>query len=269
MAKRLVFLSFLLFSQIFSSFAQIPCTWNDGKGNKYDLSPLTNNAQDYFLPKNPANQPWDVWINVCRPTLTIVCGTDVAGCQEWDSNSPNGHASMGKASSAVITPPAIPGKNGWGVTIQYTGGSQVREMEIDLFCDPNAGIGFPAYNGENPQFHYNFKWASTYACPAEHCSSFSSCISCATTGFCEWCLDNSTCITRNSTSCLNFIRNKDYCPNPCKKFTTCETCTDGSNNELCVWCLDNRTCFDVSDVDCQNQIRQKNFCPRKKINDYK
>jgi len=160
--KNFLFL-FLLFSQIFSIFAQMACTWDDGNGNKYDLTPLTNNNQDYFIPKNP-NQ-WDIWLNVCRPTLTTVCGADVAGCQEWDSNSPNGQASLGLASSAVITPPSIPGKDGYGVTIQYTGGSQLRQMEIDFLCDPNAGTGIPAYNGENPQLHYNFKWASQYACP--------------------------------------------------------------------------------------------------------
>jgi len=164
MAK--LFVLFLLFSQIFSIFAQITCTWDDGKGNKYDLSPLTNNNQDYFLPKNPANnQPWDIWLNVCRSTVTAICGADVAGCQEWDSNSPNGHASLGLASSAVITPPKEPGTDGYGVTVQYTGGSQLRQMEIDFSCTPNAGTGSPTYTGENPQLHYNFQWVSQYACP--------------------------------------------------------------------------------------------------------
>src|SRR5205823_86360 len=41
----------------------------------------------------------DMWINICRPLVSQLCGPSSAGCQQWDPNSPSGHASMGDAKS--------------------------------------------------------------------------------------------------------------------------------------------------------------------------
>lgn len=40
-----------------------------------------------------------MWLNICHPLFFTLCGTDVAGCQEWGTDDPNGHASLGRASS--------------------------------------------------------------------------------------------------------------------------------------------------------------------------
>jgi len=146
------------------------CTYKIPHSNQVvDLSKLANSKQDYFIPKNSVpKQTWDVWINVCReivgaPGKPQPCGSGISGCQQWDPNSQNGKASMGTVSSAVFQPLTIQGKQ--GVTVQYTGGTGQRKMEIDFVCNPQAGDGKPVFTAENPSLHYNFMWESKYACP--------------------------------------------------------------------------------------------------------
>jgi len=141
---------------------QLPCTFKSG-ADTYDLSPLTNNQADYFIPTNTfPGQGWSIWINVCRPTLSNVCGATAIACQQWNPSDPvNGKASMGAATSQQYESATN------GVILQYNGGdgSPARETEIDFICDPNAGIGQPAYKSEGPTHHYVFTWNTAYACP--------------------------------------------------------------------------------------------------------
>eukprot|EP01116_Phalansterium_solitarium_P001833 TRINITY_DN11653_c0_g1_i1.p1 TRINITY_DN11653_c0_g1~~TRINITY_DN11653_c0_g1_i1.p1 ORF type:complete len:265 (+),score=23.03 TRINITY_DN11653_c0_g1_i1:130-924(+) len=144
------------------------CTysWN---GNNYDASRLANSNTDYHFQV----QTTDFWMNVCRPTVTQVCGSSSATCQQWDPNSANGHASLGNAGTATFTPPSVPGENGQGFTLQFTGGDKPpgqnnpRTMEIDFICDSAAGVGAPSYAGEQPALHYNFQWRSAFACAGQ------------------------------------------------------------------------------------------------------
>jgi len=141
------------------------CQFKDSKGNTYDLTALKKNDDDYFIPRNTfPNQPWDIWINICRAVVTQKCGADCACCQEWDSRDPKGRASLGKFSTGTWMDPKKPGKDGYGLSIEYVSGDANRKMELDLTCDPNAGAGKPVYSGE-AQLHYNFQWASKYGCP--------------------------------------------------------------------------------------------------------
>jgi len=145
--------------------AQTPsCQFVDNQGNKYDLSPMTNNNNDYF--QNFASLKWDVWINVCRSTLTALCGTGNAACQQWDPNSPTGKAALGKQNTMALGSIQKPStKSPYGVTAQYTGGADGREFEIDFQCNPGSGIGQFSFINENPKKHYNFAWPTQYACP--------------------------------------------------------------------------------------------------------
>jgi hypothetical protein len=144
------------------------CQFKDSKGNTYDLTALKKNDDDYFIPRNTfPNQIWDIWINICRAVVTQKCGADCACCQEWDSRSPSGHASLGKFSTGTWMDPKKPSKDGYGLSIEFVNGDNNRKMELDLTCDPNAGAGKPVYLGESPQLHYNFQFASASACPIE------------------------------------------------------------------------------------------------------
>jgi len=147
----------------------VPCTWTDAAtGKNYDISPLMNSANDYFIPKGTfPNQGWDIWINVCRPLVVSTCGPNAAGCQQWDPKSTGGHATMGSASAVQYQTAAIPGFENFGLTAEYAQGDLDRRMEIDFSCDPNAGTGSPAFKNEGPTHHYNFVWSSQYACPVK------------------------------------------------------------------------------------------------------
>jgi len=143
----------------------VPCVWTDpGTGKIYDLSPLSgkgNSNGDYYLPKGPG-QGWDIWLQVCAQLATPTCGNNIAGCQSW---SASGKASIGAANSLQFQPAAGLNPGQYGVTIEFTQGDLDRRMEIDFVCDSGAGNGMPAFSGESPTHHYNFKWTSAMSCP--------------------------------------------------------------------------------------------------------
>eukprot|EP01116_Phalansterium_solitarium_P003596 TRINITY_DN1440_c0_g1_i1.p3 TRINITY_DN1440_c0_g1~~TRINITY_DN1440_c0_g1_i1.p3 ORF type:complete len:110 (+),score=5.98 TRINITY_DN1440_c0_g1_i1:130-459(+) len=89
----------VLISSTASFVRAYPCTysWN---GINYDASPLANSNSDYHFQV----QNTDFWLNMCRPTVTQVCGSSSAACQQWDPNSVRGHASLGNATTAVFKP---------------------------------------------------------------------------------------------------------------------------------------------------------------------
>jgi len=138
------------------------CTYSWG-GNNYDAGPLTRSLDYQF-----AVAATTFWTNVCRPTVTQVCGVTSSMCQQWDPNNVNGHASLGNANTAVFQPTKTGGQ---GFIIQFTGGdvppgqNTARSMEIDFTCDPTQNPGTPTYVIEQPALHYNFAWSSVYACP--------------------------------------------------------------------------------------------------------
>jgi hypothetical protein len=151
----------------------IPCQWKEPlTGELYDLSPIMNSNADYYIPKNTyPSQGWDIWINICRPLVTQICGPTAAGCLQWDPKSPGGKASIGTATTLQFVRAVVPGS---GVTAEFIQGDLDRKMEIDFKCDPNAGTGFPAFQNEAPTHHYNFQWTSAYACPVTDDHSTSS-----------------------------------------------------------------------------------------------
>jgi hypothetical protein len=163
MKKSFVACSFFLFGIVVVYGQQ--CQFKDSKGNIYNFNILKNN-EDYYIPRNTyPNQPWDIWINVCKALTSQKCGPDCACCQEWDSRSPSGHASLGKYSTGSVMDAKKPGAGGYGLSIEFVNGDDNRKMELDFTCDPSAGFGKPVYTNEAPILHYNFQWASQYGCP--------------------------------------------------------------------------------------------------------
>jgi len=149
-----VFLSFL-----FAVYGDT-CSWTSPAGNHYDLSGLSSST-DYFLPKK--SQPglnWDVWINICRPVFTQVCGSGAAGCQQW---SATGNAAMGLANTLSFAPGNETGGR-FGVKLEYVGGLESRQMEIQFIC-LEGQVGTPVFSNEAPTHKYNFIWSSKYGCP--------------------------------------------------------------------------------------------------------
>jgi len=162
----MLLVSFLLLFVTYSSAQGINaynCNWtNSATGDMYSFYPLLNNNTDYFL----ATTSWKVWMNVCRQTVTSLCGINVAACQQWDPNTPSGKASLGLSSSASFGPLARTTQNGQkGSTLKFTGGVSGRAFELDFQCSTATGAGNPTFEVETPSKFYNFQWITTYACP--------------------------------------------------------------------------------------------------------
>jgi hypothetical protein len=85
--------------------------WNHQQSTVDYPNFLLNFSRDYYIPKDTYPfQGWEIWINLCRPLVTQVCGgdsggnslvnfTEISACQQWDPANPLGHASMGQAST--------------------------------------------------------------------------------------------------------------------------------------------------------------------------
>jgi len=150
--------SFLLIAVYRATFAQ-SCTWVDTDGAKYDLSPLKKST-DYQIKESTGTYIY--YLNVCQPIVYTLCGQDCANCQTYGSSTT---ASLGKASTMILGPGKIKGKDGYGITASYLNGLSGRNFEIDFVCEPTAGVGEPTFTIEDPKLHYKFQWNTKYGCP--------------------------------------------------------------------------------------------------------
>jgi len=243
------------------------CAWTDpSTGLTYDFTSLLNNTHDYYLPKGSTPiTKWDIYINMCRPVLTQICGAGVAGCQQW-STSTGGHASLGVVAGMQFTS----GSNSTNssssvVTAQFFNGDSNRQFQIDFICDRRAGVGFPAFMGEYPALNFQFEWVTAAAC--SQCGG-SDCSTCLNGTGCKWCLDSGMCVTSSNKVCGGYVSNPKYCPrNTCSALNSCQTCTSNSNGN-CAWCLDTDSCMDsnVAHNTCANAVDQSRFCTLRRMN---
>lgn len=131
-----------------------------GKPRKVNpLIMISNFWRDYFLPMHSyPHQLWDIWINMCIPLRTQICGPGTAGCMQWDPQSEvlrslwtfvinslfqKGMATMGMANTLSFS---LDEKNN-AVTALWTNGSEHRGMKIQFKCDPAAGVRFATLVG--------------------------------------------------------------------------------------------------------------------------
>eukprot|EP01118_Nematostelium_gracile_P014498 TRINITY_DN5666_c0_g1_i2.p1 TRINITY_DN5666_c0_g1~~TRINITY_DN5666_c0_g1_i2.p1 ORF type:complete len:267 (-),score=52.28 TRINITY_DN5666_c0_g1_i2:56-757(-) len=148
MNKRVVFCLFLV-SQIFG------CSVVNLNGDTYDLTPLTNNAQDY----STVGKGGTYRVNVCRQLVTQ-CNSQsptASGCQNT--------VPIGVVTSESFGAPKQTGEYGFGVLASYTGGQDKRNYDISFICDWNAGVGSPVYSDESPTLYYHLSWTTKFACP--------------------------------------------------------------------------------------------------------
>jgi len=161
----------LYFESILGQSTPIPCTWTDSAtGQTYDLSALSSASSDYKMNYDTTDAKKLVWINMCRPLVNTLCGTTVAGCQQWDPNNANGKATLGIASTLAFSY-GTQSTGGSGLIAKFSGGTVVnnvpRNIEIDFTCSASAGIGTPTYVSETKTtLTYIFSWSTQYACAA-------------------------------------------------------------------------------------------------------
>jgi len=256
--KIILFCLVLLVTVVFCRNQGGPCVWTDPTtGYNYDFSPLRNNQQDYYLPKNGV-QKWDIWLNMCRPLVGQICAAGTAGCQQWDpSKGVGGRASMGAFAGMTFVSGSDDNSS---VVAQFINGDGNRHFQISFVCDQNQTIGSPQYLGENPPLQFNFQWYTAAAC--ESCGD-SNCGSCLNGTGCKWCLDAAMCIPVANKVCGGFITNPKFCPQPtvCSRETICQNCTTDIG---CSWCLDTNTCMTSKTAACNNVVDQPAFCDLKK-----
>jgi len=225
---------------------------------------LTNNAVDYKIAYAPPDAKKNIWLNICRPLINTLCGSGVAGCQQWDPNNSGGKASLGTAASQSFAwGQQLNGET--GLMLKYTGGGPInnvpRNMEIDFNCDPNTQIGYPVYVTESTAtITFYFTWNTSLAC-GSGCANQPNCSTCTDSAKCMWCLDDNQCAPESQTGCKSFITNPKYCPlDQCtQNYDTCDQCASDSQ---CCWCLDSNTCYSNTNMHgCGNQICASTFCP--------
>jgi len=190
---------------------------------------------------------------ICKNTYascgsTPSCGGPAGYCQRTDFWAD----CIGVFTSLIVGPDYV--------ELLYTKGDWGNEGRIRLICDPKENNVSVPSGGNNYKF---MNATSKYACPVSICDA-SSCRNCSALG-CSWCLDNSACGDRNTTtSCRNFINNPSYCPVACGDFKTCNTCV---TRDTCAWCI-HHECVSSNDVDkCPDgAVRDPKYCNLEPLN---
>jgi len=146
----------------------IGCTWtNPSTGTSYDISGLLS-SNDYKIEYAPPDTKKNIWLNLCRPVIYNLCGSNIAACQQWDPANRNGQASLGIANTMSFSYGQQYSGEG-GLMVTFTGGTVgnniARSMEIDFTCQPGAGAGSPTFVTENQvTLKYYFTWSTQFAC---------------------------------------------------------------------------------------------------------
>jgi len=132
-------------------------------GKAYDFNQFAKNS-DYSFPDD-AGKGYTFFTNLCQQIISSPCPPGTSMCQTWAGS---GLAALGVFSTMVVTAAESGGTNGYGAKFSFNGGTQGREYEMDMKCDPTVmNQGSPAFMGENPPLHYNFEWRSIFACPLD------------------------------------------------------------------------------------------------------
>ncbi|KAG8191169.1 hypothetical protein JTE90_011854 [Oedothorax gibbosus] len=148
-------------------FDVIECSVVDDDGVTYDLSPLSQLDDNYYL-KSPNYDSRMFVINICRSvvhTPTSLCPYTAASCLIDNVNSTIS-VNLGKVSQA---PYIEDGK----IKIKYTSGdpcsegggttSRFWETVIEFSCDRDSLVSEPEYVGKDDCTYY-FDWPTIYAC---------------------------------------------------------------------------------------------------------
>merc|ERR1712137_1192102 len=160
--------------------AQNNCSYTDGSGNTFDLSPLTydpsQSSPDGYNAQDTAGQTY--YINFCQEVSQVslsACSktSPSAVCQTSSGNyHPAGSVSTQQFSSAWndANAPAHEGNFTSGIVVSYTGGDYCsqkgvyRNSKIYVACNEDAEKGgmYGAY--DDGSCNYSLYYSSSYAC---------------------------------------------------------------------------------------------------------
>uniref|UniRef100_A0A3Q2EC35 Insulin-like growth factor 2 receptor n=1 Tax=Cyprinodon variegatus TaxID=28743 RepID=A0A3Q2EC35_CYPVA len=140
------------------------CSYNDGRGHSYDLSPLTLDSQNWEVEISTQTTGKRFYINVCRSLVqqggSWKCPSNAASCVK-DGDE---YVSLGQLTSG-------PELDGDVLKLQYTSGhpcpnrSVNRSSIIRLKCDKDKVDSRPTLISEIEDCVYTFLWLTAAACP--------------------------------------------------------------------------------------------------------
>ncbi|XP_054910202.1 cation-independent mannose-6-phosphate receptor [Poeciliopsis prolifica] len=140
------------------------CSYNDGQGHSYDLSPLALDSKNWEVDVSTQDPKKIFYINVCRPLVqqggSWKCPSSAASCLK-DGND---YLSLGQLTSGPELDRGI-------LKLQYTGGhrcpdgSNNRSSIIRLQCDKDKVDSRPILISALEDCVYSFLWQTAAACP--------------------------------------------------------------------------------------------------------
>ncbi|KAK2889903.1 cation-independent mannose-6-phosphate receptor [Channa argus] len=140
------------------------CSYNDGHGQSYDLSPLAMNSRNWQVEPSTADTKKTFYINVCRSLVqqggSWKCPSSAASCLKVGDD----YVSLGQVTSG-------PTWEGNVLKLQYTSGqacpdgNRNRSSIIRFKCDKDRVDSRPTLISNIEDCVYNFLWLTAAACP--------------------------------------------------------------------------------------------------------
>ena len=82
------------------------------------------------------------------------------------------------------------------VNAYFSNGTNGLSFEINFICDPTIkSTGYPVFTGQNPTYHFRFRWASQFACPLNFCGTNADCFTCTSNSVSLSCIKTTIFLT--------------------------------------------------------------------------
>ncbi|XP_074540826.1 cation-independent mannose-6-phosphate receptor [Halichoeres trimaculatus] len=140
------------------------CTYNDGQGHSYDLSPLAMDSRNWIVEPSTADTGKQYYINVCRSLVqqggSWKCPSSAASCMKVGDD----YVSLGQVVSGPTSDRNI-------LKLQYSSGQACpdgrrnRTTIIRFKCDKDKVDSRPTLISAIEDCVYSFLWLTAAACP--------------------------------------------------------------------------------------------------------
>ncbi|KAM4522347.1 cation-independent mannose-6-phosphate receptor isoform 2-T2 [Odontesthes bonariensis] len=140
------------------------CSYNDGQGHSYDLSPLALDSRNWEVELSTQNKKKHFYINVCRSLVdqggSWTCPTSSASCVKDGDD----YVSLGQVESGPTWDRSV-------LKLQYASGQACpdgkrnRTSIIRFKCDKDKVDSRPTLISEIEDCMYTFLWLTAAACP--------------------------------------------------------------------------------------------------------
>lgn len=140
------------------------CSYNDGQGHSYDLSPLAMDSRNWEVEHSTDDTKKNIYINVCRSLVqqggSWKCPSSAASCMKFGDD----YVSLGQLESGPVWDRGV-------LKLQYSSGQvcpdgiRNRSSIIRFKCDKDKVDSRPTLISAVEECVYNFLWLTAAACP--------------------------------------------------------------------------------------------------------